>query len=240
MFTMDVRITIHIDDGQTEIISLKGQNSLEDLIQEVSEATTFKGDHLKLYQHSDIDRERNLLKIWTDEEKKMTLKELGFQPGKDYQIDTDNYPEAANPRVKIETQTTWKILTSGGPMVIGPYSQGITLDRTSWMKQPRKLKLKVKFEQENDKYIRKFYFPENTGKIQLKCSEVGGVKSPLAFVNQVEVFGEDAPDAPDAPDAMGATPAESSNSKLETASQVAKFAHYGTGAVKNIAEMFFL
>ena len=109
------------------------ENSLEELIEKISDATAFYDDHLKLYDHSDFDRERNLLKIWTDEGKKMTLKELGFQPGQDYQIDADNYPEAANPPVKIETQATWNILMSGGPMLIGPHTQGITLDRTSWV-----------------------------------------------------------------------------------------------------------
>ena len=104
----------------------------------------------------------------------------------------------------------------------------------------------MKFEHENDnitaKYIRKFHFPENTCKIKLKCSEFGGVQAPLAFINEPEeeVIGEDVLDAPDGPDQIGGTPSGSSNSKLETASHVAKLAQYGTGAVKNIADLFFM
>ena len=109
------------------------------LIHEISELT-FNENDLKLYARSDLEREFDLLQIWTQEQKNLTLDEIGFQKGVAYNIDADNYLEASETPVKIHTDRNWQIVKSGknGPVFpLRPGTSGevtdVHLDSTAWV-----------------------------------------------------------------------------------------------------------
>ena len=106
------------------------------LIHEISELT-FNENDLKLYARSDIEREYDLLQIWTQEQRKLTLDQIGFKDGVTYNIDADNYQEASDTPVKVHADRKWQIVKSGknGPVFhVGPGTSGdVHVDSTSWV-----------------------------------------------------------------------------------------------------------
>lgn len=190
-----MKFVIHIDGegDEEEITDLEGSNTLEDLIQEIHIATTYDVEEsLKLYSRNDQERECELLSIWTEEQRQMSLQELGFQEDVTYEIDVDNYPEASRSPVQIDTHEEWQIITSSrkAPILnVGPNSSPIPLETTGWITRPTMIKLKVVIDQqtmENDTKsytIRRFKFSAEHETIRLEC-ELGenGIKYPLLMI----------------------------------------------------------
>ena len=81
-----------------------------DLIHEISERTINEND-LKLYTRSDLEHEFDLLQIWTQEQRKLTLDEIGFKAGETYNIDADNYRKASRHPFKNHTAQFSKGMT---------------------------------------------------------------------------------------------------------------------------------
>ena len=113
-----------------------GSDTLNQLIEEIVEVSSFDHVDLRIYTCSDEEREFDLLRFWTDEEKKSTLTDLGFKQGEIYSIDVDNFPRANHFPVKITTKENCKIILSGknGPtMTVTPNTGVIRLDTTTWV-----------------------------------------------------------------------------------------------------------
>ena len=71
-------------------MSHPGDDSLNMLIKEIQEVSSFDEIDLRIYTCSDNEREFDLLRYWTDEEKSSTLTELGFKQDEIYQFNNRN------------------------------------------------------------------------------------------------------------------------------------------------------
>ena len=101
---------------------------------------TFSANFLRLYTHTDIEREFDLLQYWGQEQKDSTLGELGFKDDVTYHIDADNYPEASLSAVTFDTDKTWQLIKSGpgkeGPIfTLKPNMAQFRIDFTSFVSE---------------------------------------------------------------------------------------------------------
>ena len=116
-------------------VPITGSHTFKELLHEISELT-FNERFLRLYTHTDMEREFDLLQYWTQEQRDSTLSQLGFKEEFAYHIDADNYPDASVSPVTIDTDKTWQIIRSGreGPVLtVTPNMDQFRIDLTSYV-----------------------------------------------------------------------------------------------------------
>merc|ERR1712223_589076 len=213
---LNMKFVIRINEDQngepgdeeviTEIegVPITGSHTFKELLHEISELT-FNERFLRLYTHTDMEREFDLLQYWTQEQRDSTLSQLGFKEKFAYHIDADNYPDASVSPVTIDTDKTWQIIRSGkeGPILtVTPNMDQFRIDLTSYrmrmIGKAREKKLKVIIDPKLDKNgklihgtykAKKFQFSEKDEKLHLDFEP--GTNIPQLKINEEIIAGTD-------------------------------------------------